>query len=332
VWQTNTITNVMWTDRLRAWYSEHVKGGLVFTHVEAQGLFGRAALRGQAVINNDPSNDTMPKGHPRVNGVACIPHLRYVRSCTLRYFFCTSVIPLRHPRVNRVACIPLICGQHCPYTLTSLRSLRRLTCPNCLNSCLPDCLGNWPNCLNSCLPNCLNNCHNCPCAVLCCAVVCCAGPAVIGVAVVANRIGGYSGALLRPLQPLLTTIANILFAVAWRNDTQTSIRKHLTPICQVSNPGLLRRVEVGVRDGSGALLLLWAPFADTCVTRWQYYSSVLHRLILVSSDTPGCAVLWCSSSASVAPSCRALGLNQLSSLRSLCLLPHCCPYLLRTAT
>lgn len=60
----------------------------------------------------------------------------------------------------------------------------------------------------------------------------------------ANRIGGYSLALLRPLQPLLTTIANILFAVAWRNDTQTSLRKHLTPICQVSKPEHLRKKTV----------------------------------------------------------------------------------------
>lgn len=89
VWhtQTNTITNVMWTDRLRAWYSEHIKGGLVFTHVESKGLFGRAALRGQAVINNDPNNDSMPKGHPRINGVLCIP---------------------------------LICGQHCLIALNTL--------------------------------------------------------------------------------------------------------------------------------------------------------------------------------------------------------------------
>jgi len=73
--QTNAITNVMWTDRLRAWYSQHVKGGLVFTHVEEEGLFGRAALRGQSVVDNNPSNDSMPKGHPRVNGVASMPLL-----------------------------------------------------------------------------------------------------------------------------------------------------------------------------------------------------------------------------------------------------------------
>lgn len=87
--QTNTVTNVMWTDKLRAWYSEHIKGGLVFTHVEPKGLFGRAALRGQAVFNNDPNNDSMPKGHPRVNGVACIP---------------------------------LICGEHCSRNARSLTS------------------------------------------------------------------------------------------------------------------------------------------------------------------------------------------------------------------
>jgi len=56
---------------------------------------------------------------------------------------------------------------------------------------------------------------------------------VLGVAVVANRIGGYSPGLFLPIQPLLTTIANVLFAVAWRGATGKSIRRHLTPLTQV---------------------------------------------------------------------------------------------------
>ncbi|GJP78285.1 hypothetical protein CLOP_g8609 [Closterium sp. NIES-67] len=71
--KTHAITNILWTDKLRAWFAAHAAAGLVFTDVAETGLFGRAALGGEAVWSDDPPADSLPKGHPRVNTAFAMP-------------------------------------------------------------------------------------------------------------------------------------------------------------------------------------------------------------------------------------------------------------------
>ncbi|CAI5480974.1 unnamed protein product [Closterium sp. Yama58-4] len=71
--KTHAITNILWTDKLRTWFAGHSAAGLVFTDVDETGLFGRAALRGEAVWSDDPPAGSLPKGHPRVNTAFAMP-------------------------------------------------------------------------------------------------------------------------------------------------------------------------------------------------------------------------------------------------------------------
>ncbi|CAI5534638.1 unnamed protein product [Closterium sp. Naga37s-1] len=71
--KTHAITNILWTDKLRTWFADHSAAGLVFTDVSETGLFGRAALRGEAVWSDDPPAGSLPKGHPRVNTAFAMP-------------------------------------------------------------------------------------------------------------------------------------------------------------------------------------------------------------------------------------------------------------------
>lgn len=73
--RTYSITNIAWDEGTRNFYAKHAPQGMEFTNLDT--LFGAALKTGEAVIANDPANDSrsggIPPGHPPLNAFMGIP-------------------------------------------------------------------------------------------------------------------------------------------------------------------------------------------------------------------------------------------------------------------
>jgi len=73
--RTHSITNIAWDEATRRFYAEHAPKGMEFTNLDT--LFGAALKTGEAVIANDPANDSraggIPPGHPPLKAFLGIP-------------------------------------------------------------------------------------------------------------------------------------------------------------------------------------------------------------------------------------------------------------------
>jgi two-component system sensor kinase FixL len=73
--KTHAITNIAWSAETRAFYEDNIATGLEFYNVDT--LFGRVMTTGEAVIANEPSEDSrsggLPPGHPDLNAFLGLP-------------------------------------------------------------------------------------------------------------------------------------------------------------------------------------------------------------------------------------------------------------------
>ncbi len=73
--KTHAITNIAWTDDLRAWFDREAPQGLEFRNLET--LFGAAITSGEIVVTNTPEDDDraggIPEGHPPLNSFLAMP-------------------------------------------------------------------------------------------------------------------------------------------------------------------------------------------------------------------------------------------------------------------
>lgn len=60
--KTRALTNIAWTDQLRAWFAENAPAGLEFRNLDT--LFGEVIRSGDALIANDAPNHPKAKGTP----------------------------------------------------------------------------------------------------------------------------------------------------------------------------------------------------------------------------------------------------------------------------
>jgi PAS domain S-box-containing protein len=73
--KTYAITDISWDAETQALYKKYEDVGMEFTNLNT--LFGHTIKTGEAVVSNDPANDTkrggLPKGHPPLNHYLGIP-------------------------------------------------------------------------------------------------------------------------------------------------------------------------------------------------------------------------------------------------------------------
>lgn len=73
--RTHSISNIAWDETTRRFYAEHAPQGMEFRNLDT--LFGAALNTGEAVIANDPVNDSrsggIPPGHPPLDAFLGIP-------------------------------------------------------------------------------------------------------------------------------------------------------------------------------------------------------------------------------------------------------------------
>jgi two-component system, NtrC family, sensor kinase len=73
--RTHAITNIAWTDELRAYYDRMASSGIEFRNLRT--LFGAVLTSGEAVVANMPAKDPrrggLPDGHPALNAFLGLP-------------------------------------------------------------------------------------------------------------------------------------------------------------------------------------------------------------------------------------------------------------------
>ncbi|WP_051203430.1 PAS domain S-box protein [Hugenholtzia roseola] len=73
--KTYAITDISWSEETRQFYQKHAEQGLEFRNLDT--LFGYALRHKEAVLSNDPKNDSrsggLPKGHPALDAFLGLP-------------------------------------------------------------------------------------------------------------------------------------------------------------------------------------------------------------------------------------------------------------------